>query len=278
MTSEGHVNAARSKVFGEVAELYDAARPGYAEAMVTEALAYAALGDRAAVEVGAGTGKATVPFAALGVPLVCVEPDARMAGVLRRNTAGYPNVRVEVGDFEQWQPGGRHYGLLFAASAWHFLDRDRRWDLVHAALAPGGAVALVRNPHGIHDAALRAELARIGDRHGITGSPHRFLARDLSGDEPGNWDPAWPDTECRRDGRFTDLRSVRFRQDLRYDTGRYLGHLASLSAYRILPEDHREQTLAEAGRLLDAHGGGIDVLQITDLFLARAGRGLPSGV
>jgi hypothetical protein len=270
MASEGYVDAARSKVFGEVAELYDAARPGYSDAMVTEVLAYAALGDRTAVEVGAGTGKATVPFAALGIPLVCVEPDARMAAVLRRNTAGCPNVRVEVGDFEQWQPGGRRHGLLFAASAWNFLDPDRRWDLVHAALAPGGAVALVRNPHGIHDAALRAGLAGIGDRHGITGSPHRFLASDLSGDEPGNWDQAWPDTECRRDGRFTDLRSVRFRQDLRYDTARYLGYLTSLSAYRVLPDDHREQALAEAGRLLDAHGGGIDVRQVTDVFLARA--------
>ncbi|WP_328535118.1 class I SAM-dependent methyltransferase [Streptomyces sp. NBC_00344] len=269
MASERHVNAARSKVFGEVAELYDASRPGYADTMVTEVLEYAALGDRAAVEVGAGTGKATVPFAALGIPLVCVEPDARMAEVLRRNVAGYPNVRVEVGDFEQWQPGSRRYGLLFAASAWNFLDHDRRWGLVHAALAPGSAVALVRNPHGVHDAGLRAELAGIGDRHGITGSPHRFLASDIAGGEPGNWDQAWPDTECRRDGRFTDLRSVRFREDLRYDTDRYLGYLSSLSAYRILPDDHREQALAEAGRLLDAHGGGIDVLQVTDVFLAR---------
>ncbi|MDX6331951.1 MAG: hypothetical protein QOI83_4334, partial [Streptomycetaceae bacterium] len=78
MASQGHVDA-RSKLFGEVAELYDAGRPGYSDAMVTEVLAYAALGDRAAVEVGAGTGKATLPFAALGIALVCVEPDARMA-------------------------------------------------------------------------------------------------------------------------------------------------------------------------------------------------------
>ncbi|MEU1369100.1 hypothetical protein ABZ454_23620 [Streptomyces sp. NPDC005803] len=59
------------------------------------------------------------------------------------------------------------------------------------------------------------------------------------------------------------------RQDLQCDTDRYLGYLASLSASRILPDDHREQALAEAGRLLDAHGGGIDVLQVTDVFLAR---------
>lgn len=47
MASQGHVDA-RSKLFGEVAELYDAGRPGYSDAMVTEVLAYAALGDRAA--------------------------------------------------------------------------------------------------------------------------------------------------------------------------------------------------------------------------------------
>ncbi|MYS23788.1 Methyltransferase domain-containing protein [Streptomyces sp. DvalAA-14] len=270
MAPEDDAGTARGRVFGEVAELYDAARPGYSDAMVTEVLAYAALGDRAAVEVGAGTGKATVPFAARGIPLVCVEPDARMAEVLRRNTAGYPNVRVEVGDFEQWQSGGRRYGLLLAASSWHFVDHDRRWDLVHAALAPGGAVALVRNPHGIHDAGLRAELAAIGDRHGVTGSPHRFLASDIGGGEPGSWDQAWPDAECRRDGRFSDRRSVRFQENLRYDTDRYLGYLTSLSAYRNLPSPRREAALAEAGRLLDAHGGGIDLLQATDVFLARA--------
>ncbi|MFG2235780.1 hypothetical protein ACGFNX_38250 [Streptomyces sp. NPDC048723] len=74
---------ASSQVFGEVAELYDAARPGYADALAAEVLAYADPGGRTAVEVGAGTGKATVAFAALGTPVVCIEPDPRMAEVLR---------------------------------------------------------------------------------------------------------------------------------------------------------------------------------------------------
>ncbi|MFJ6749447.1 MULTISPECIES: hypothetical protein [unclassified Streptomyces] len=74
----------------------------------------------------------------------------------------------------------------------------------------------------------------------------------------------------RRDGRFTDLRAVRFRQERRYDTDHYLRYLASLSAYRVLPDVSREQALAEARSLLDAHGGGIDVHQVTDVFLARA--------
>ncbi|MDX3538983.1 hypothetical protein PV721_32545 [Streptomyces sp. MB09-01] len=100
MTVRGQVDMARAQVFGEVAELYDAARPGYSDALVAEVLGYAALGHRAAAEIGAGTGKATVQFAAAGTPLVCIEPDPRMSEVLRRNTAHHPGVRVLVGAFE----------------------------------------------------------------------------------------------------------------------------------------------------------------------------------
>ncbi|MCT2589099.1 class I SAM-dependent methyltransferase [Streptomyces sp. N2-109] len=271
MASEAQTDTVRGKVFGEVAEMYDAARPGYADAMVAEVLGYAALGDRAAVEVGAGTGKATLLFAAHGVPLVCVEPDPRMAEVLRRNTAACPEVRIEVCGFEEWEPGRRRFGLLFAATSWHWMAPDRRWGLAHAALEPGGALALFWNPLGVLDAELHAELAEIDHRHGVITSPHGELA-SAYGDAPGSCGlrEGWPEAECRRDGRFTDLRSVRFRQALRYDTDRYLAHLASVSAYRVLPEDRRDLALADTGRLLDARGGGIDMHHMSDLFLARA--------
>lgn len=92
-----------------------------------------------------------------------------MAEVLRRNTATYSNVSIAVCDFEQWQPGDRRFGLLLAATCGHWLSPDRRWTLAHAVLAPGGAVALLWNPHGILDSQLHAELDR---RHGVVDAPH----------------------------------------------------------------------------------------------------------
>ncbi|MER6253886.1 class I SAM-dependent methyltransferase [Streptomyces sp. NPDC001584] len=270
MTVWGQVDMARSQVFGEVAELYDAARPGYAGALAAEVLAYADLGGRKAVEVGAGTGKATVAFAAPGTPVVCIEPDPRMAEVLRRNTSRYPEVRVHSGTFEDWRPGGRRFGLLFAATSWHWVDPERRRDLVRDALAPGGAVALFWNPQAVRDARVHAALAEVDRRHGIDRSPH---AEPVSayGDVPGDWagQPGRPEEEFRRDGRFTDLRAVRYRQERHYDTGRYLAYLASISRYRVLPDDRREQVLAETAQVLDAHGGGIEMEHFSDLFLAR---------
>lgn len=272
MATEEPVRPGRRTVFGEVAEVYDAFRPGYCDDLVSQVLAYAGLDGRPAVEVGAGTGKATVLFAERGVRLTCVEPDPRMAEVLRRNTAGYPDVRVEVSDFERWQRDGRRFRLLFAATCWHWVAPERRWDLAHAALEPGGAVALFWNQHGISDDALYDELSEVDRYFGIDHSPHRERACDF-GDQPGVWgreDQHWPTTECLADGRFTDLRSLRFRQDTRYGTEHYLGYLSSISAYRILPDDRREAVLDATGQVLEAHGGGIGMCHVSDLFLARA--------
>ncbi|AUG75197.1 SAM-dependent methyltransferase [Kitasatospora sp. MMS16-BH015] len=269
-TTDRPSDGERSRVFGEAAEQYDAARPGYATELVDEVLAYARLAGRPALEVGAGTGKATVPFAERGVPVLCVEPDDRMAAVLRRNTAPYPGVQVEVADFNEWQPGERRFGLLFAATSWHWLTPGRRFELAHAALEPGGAIALFWNPQGIIDPALHAELAEIDRRYGVDGSPHAQLGSTY-GEVPGSRGGAegWPAEECAADGRFTDFRASRHWQEVRYGTERYLAFLSSISAYRILSEENRAGALADTARVLDREGGGIDMCHLSDLFLAR---------
>lgn len=270
-TGEEHAaDRPRRGVFGEVAELYDAARPGYAPELVPEVLAYADLRGRPAIEFGAGTGKATTPFAAAGIPLRCVEPDARMAEILRRNTAAHPNVRVEVGSFEDWRSEQR-YGLLFAATCWHWFVPERRWDIAHGLLAPGGTLALIWNPMGARDARLQAALAEVDRRHDIVDSPHsesvaeldHALADDWSGRE-GLADDIDGLTE-----RFTDLRARRFREDRRWDTATYLDFLASVSRIRIMADDERASFMTEIADVLDAHGGGVDMIVATDLFLAR---------
>jgi protein-L-isoaspartate O-methyltransferase len=74
---------ARRTSFDRQAERYDQARPSYPAALVDHVV------DRCdparMLEVGAGTGKATVRFARSGRALVAVEPGERLAEVLRRN-------------------------------------------------------------------------------------------------------------------------------------------------------------------------------------------------
>ncbi|NMO55288.1 class I SAM-dependent methyltransferase [Actinoplanes sp. TBRC 11911] len=251
-------------VFGGAADNYDAARPGYHEGLVGEVLRYAGPGHRTAVEVGAGTGKATVLFAAAGVEMTCVEPDPKMAQLLRANA---PEVSVEVCAFEDWSPGDRPRDMLLAATSWHWTDPVRRWDLAAAALNPDGIVAIFWNPVGVIDPALHADLARVNPRDTDLASGFGVRA--------GDWDEAygmWPEAELEKDPRFGDVTTVRFREEISYATADYLKLLDSTSTYRLLDPAEREKALAAVGDIVDRHGGVIHLALFTDVCLARKAR------
>jgi len=132
-------------VFGELAELYDKARAGYAEPVVDEVLGFVG-SDRlpiGALEVGAGTGKAIVAFAARGLEMVALEPSAPMAAVARRNCAPLPNVRIVVTTFEDWAVEANRYALVLSAQAWHWVSPGVRYRKAAEALVSGGTLALL---------------------------------------------------------------------------------------------------------------------------------------
>lgn len=258
----------RRQVFGEAAEQYDAARPGYPADLVTDVLAYADPGP--ALEIGAGTGKAAVAFAARGVDLTCLEPDPRMAEMLQRRCRPYPAVSVIVSSFEAWRPD-RRFVLLYSAQAWHWVDPNRRTDLAAAALAAGGALALFWNTFRTVDADLHAALTDVDDRYGLAAehSPHhRHVERHPAGMSP-DFDREWPDLRLTTDARFTDLVRRRYQWHLSYSTAGYRDLLTSVSLYRMLPPERREAVLADVARAIDAHGGSLDFVADTDRMLAR---------
>lgn len=235
----------RRTVFGEAADEYHRVRPGYPRRLADDLLRTAAPGP--VLEVGAGTGKATELFARPGVEVTCVEPDARMAGVLRRTVAG---VTVVESPFEDWRPD-RPYELLYSAQAWHWVDPGRRADLAWAALAPGGVFAPFWNLFLVADPALHAALAEVDRGHGLDEeTPHRFLAAD--GSMLGEFRSELPATGIT-DERFTGLETRRYERRLSYDARRYRDYLGTISMYRILDPDHARAALDDTTAVVEAH-------------------------
>ena len=129
------------QTFDRAAGLYDRVRPDYPEALFDDLIALTGLtpGDQL-LEVGCATGKATRPLARRGFRITCVELGAELAAVARQNLAGWP-VEVVQGQFEEWQPG-EPYGLVYAATAWHWIDPGLRYPRAWQALRPGGHLAI----------------------------------------------------------------------------------------------------------------------------------------
>ena len=138
------------ETFDRAAEIYHRVRPDYPEALFDDLIVLAGLapGDRL-LEVGCATGKATLPLARRGFRITCVELGATLAAVARRNLDGF-EIEVVEGRFEDWRPD-QPVGLVFAATAWHWVDPGVRYQRAWEALRPGGHLALWAQEHVFPD-------------------------------------------------------------------------------------------------------------------------------
>ncbi|MFJ5680177.1 class I SAM-dependent methyltransferase [Streptomyces sp. NPDC093097] len=258
---------ARRHIFGDDAEQYDTARPGYPRQLIEDVLDFAALGEgEPALEAGAGTGKATLPFARAGIPVTCIEPDARMAQVLGHRCAQLPQVTITITDFESWRPT-RHYGLLYSAQAWHWVDPAVRWARARAALSPGGAIALFWNHWFLQSGELADRLTAAHTRRGIAIPADTLLD---PGPRPARRGPQarqWRDMTANG---FLDPDHRLYTSVHERSTPELIGLLASYAGYRALPPESRHLILDETARIVEEHGGRAPVKVLTSLFLGRA--------
>jgi SAM-dependent methyltransferase len=132
---------AYAKAFGQNTAGYDQARPGYPADLVSDIVSFGAAPQPRILEVGAGSGQATMALAQTGIPVHCLEPSRRMAQLLKDKCAVYPGVQVIVTTFERWRPKDT-YTLLVAAQSWHLVDPRLRLVKAAEVLRPGGAIAV----------------------------------------------------------------------------------------------------------------------------------------
>jgi SAM-dependent methyltransferase len=257
----------RRLVFGEVADLYDRYRPAYPDPLIDDLVALARLdGSQPVLEVGAGTGKATVMFAARGIPVVAVEPSPAMAAVARRNCRGYPDVEIEQADFEHWDRGGRQFPLVFSAQAWHWVRPAAGYVAAGEALLGAGILAAFWNRVAWETADLRGALL----------AAYRQAAPELAPDghmlHPGNLRPGgnadWEGDIAAVEG-LADAEIRYYEWELNHSASGYVGLLATLSEVRLMEEARRTALLAAVAAAIDAHGEPLTLPMRTRLCLAR---------
>jgi SAM-dependent methyltransferase len=226
----------RRTTFEKVAELYDRVRPAYPDALFDDLVEIAGLrpGSRI-VEVGCGTGKATLPLAERGLQITCVELGESLAGVARRNLARFPGVAVVVDDFETWTPPRAEFDALVSFTAYHWIERGLRYTRAAEVLREGGAMAVVMVNHVIPPDAdpFFLEAQADYDAVGKGGTP-----------------PGPPDTieafaeEMAASGLFRVLAERRYQWDVEYTADEYVDVLSTYSENIAMPEGTRRDLFA----------------------------------
>ncbi|MET9109409.1 class I SAM-dependent methyltransferase [Streptomyces zhihengii] len=255
-----------SRTFDEDAELYDRARPGYPPELFDALHALAGTGPGCRVlEVGAGTGKATVPLAARGCRITAVELGADMAAVARRNLAAYEAVEVVTADFETWPLPGDPFDAVVAATAFHWIDPAVRMTRAADALRPGGALAVVSTQHVAGGSEeFFAEVQRCYERFDPATPPG---LRPPAADDVDTSDHA---AEAARSGRFGPVECRRWQWELTYTTEEYLRLLRTYSNHRALPPEALAGLLSGVAALIDGrHAGRVTKRHLTELRVSR---------
>jgi SAM-dependent methyltransferase len=240
-------------VFGEIADEYDRARPSYPDALFDAVVEHGALqpGDTA-LEIGAGTGKATRGFTARGLAVHALEPSPGMARVLRAT-----GVDVEETTVEAWEPPAAAFRLAFAAQAWHWVHDPKRYEKVGHALAPGGTLALFWNKGRDLPEPLRTDNDAAYDEH----------APELTS-SVGKWELDRTLDEIAAVDAFGAPTKRVFTWYQTYTTREWLELLATHSDHRMLPEPQRIRLHTAVGHAINKHGGRVDVTYDATLYLA----------
>lgn len=249
----------RALSFDKVATSYKSAHVGYPEALVDAVikLSQVPAGGRI-LEVGSGTGAATMPFAGRGYRMVCVEPGANMVAVARQTFADYPNVEMHEATFEGWPLEREAFDLVFSARALHWVDSRMRFVKTADALRPGGSLALFKNlqlpGNAPVDLALRSLIERF--------MPYPRLYRRGALEEQFAASPHF-DAPIERTFAWSSERSASM-------------HIVSQSInldYYDLSAAQRSELFSAMERIINEHGGTIKVQYETYLMIARRRRG-----
>jgi SAM-dependent methyltransferase len=248
--------AKRALVFGEVAELYDRARPSYPAALVDDVVAaIPSAGEARVLEVGAGTGKATKLFAARVASLVALEPDPAMAAIASRHSDPLGNVDVVIDRFEDWVTAGPPFDSILAAHCWHWVDPRVGFAKARSLVRRDGVLAAFWNVPELEGNPLEPALTDV----------YRRCAPQLE-NKTSTTRASFADSFEHHPG-FRVRATHEYDWEQEYSSAEYTDLLCTHSDHHLLPEDERAALIDGVRVAIEASGGTITLRYETLLVL-----------
>lgn len=251
----------RARSFTVGADAYDAYRPGYPCELLDDVLGFAGEGtSHRVLEVGAGTGKLTLPMARRGLEVTALEPAADMARVLRANADREgvgALVTIRMAAFEDVVAGDGPYSLVIAAQSFHWADPVTRWARLVDLMDANGTAAMFWNGWSFDPAAN--DVAGIREVYRRMGPE---LTPDLVAPEPDSW----PADEIAAAAGLVDSTERSYEWSWNLPVDRYLSVLATTSQYAVLTQYVRSGLFNSLRGML---GEQVPLLGRTQLNLMR---------
>lgn len=267
----------RIEPYKGLASIYEEIRPSYPEELVEDVIRITGVGkDSRLLEIGAGTGKATVQFARKGLHIHAIELGEDMARILRGKCATFPKVSLDIVPFEEWDASGEApYDLVYSAQAFHWLDARMKYQKCHEVLKDGGWLALFwyhpSDEEIPETRRIEEEISEILARYAAPGSPNEKISEEYT--YQGNPLHDEKQREIESSGLFEFKEKLIYTHEARSSASQYLKVKKSIPAFTSILnslDDHLvdlvEREIQEA---INAQGGFVRTKFIFSLYLAQ---------
>ncbi|HYL35251.1 MAG TPA: class I SAM-dependent methyltransferase [Bryobacteraceae bacterium] len=258
----------RARTFDEAAELYDRARREWPDQLFKDLFAQAGIEAAGAdvLEIGCGTGQASLAQARRGCRMLCLEMGANLANIARRKLAPFPRVTIVNVRFEDWKPLDATFDIVFASNSWHWLDPRLRYAKSAALLPPAGVLAFTISGHGFPP-GFDPFFTQIQECYEAIGEARIKSPPPLPDEIPDARD------DIENSGYFEDVRIVRHLWTEEFTADEYVGLMSTASDHRLMEPAKRERLFSEMRRLIgERPDGRIRKHNVTILHVARRKR------
>ncbi|MCK5129665.1 MAG: methyltransferase domain-containing protein [Clostridiales bacterium] len=259
--------------FDDIVTNYDRIRPEYPQELFEDITSYSNFKENVnALEIGAGTGKATIPFLNRSYRITAVELGNNMANYLSKKFEKYENFNVIITSFEDVELKNNSFDLIYAGSAFHWVNADIGRPKAYELLKENGTIALFRyNAMTPHGDVIFDEIQAFYEKYYY--SYYTTSSRPIIKTKADFMKPS----EIYNSYRFEDLKNYGYKDiEMKFYDGsktfsanEYIDWLDTMSDHRSLPKSNKTALYDGIRKTILNHGDSYKLDYLFQLYMGR---------
>lgn len=250
------------KTFDNTAVGYDTVRPMYVNEIFDAIFRYKTMDENSsALEIGIGTGKATLPFLEKGCSVCALEPGENLAVIAEEKYREDGEFTLHVQTLQEFDCPKNSFDLIYSATAFHWIPEEYGYKRVHELLKDGGVFARFAY-HAGQDRGRRElarEIQQLYKKYMNSSKETKIFDRE----------DAREIAQIAEKYGFADTEYYIYETTKDFTADEYMELLRTYPDHMKLEKEKRKMLFQGIYNAINRHGGVITIYYVMDLELAR---------
>ncbi len=257
-----HINHSLRTAFGKVASLYDKSRVTYPKQLIDDIITYSKINlNGKIVDVGCGTGQATLPFAEKGYQITGLDISKELITIAKKKCSPFKTAQFKLSSFEKAKFNENSVDLIISGLAWHWVKPEQRYQKAHKMLTENGALAFFWSYQQSGKSTVVKEVGKVLEIYGGKGAgPVGSRMKDYA---------AFVYEEIKRNHLFRNVKQKEYSIPTPFSREKYAGLVLTYSWVLKLPKNQQIKLKDDLQRILHKYKEPLTIPYKYVLVLAK---------